>query len=399
MVSHARDPAHSGCGELLQRKATAVNGSVRGMSRPKAVSSICEGVKLVGIGVSGPVYPVRRRNCAAREGLEERPCGGAPLTGVDREPPGPFGRPAATKPSTLDERHALPLAAEERMISSAGKPFRRSINVHLLPELVPPCGLLGATAVVVDVLRATTTMIAALAAGCTDVRPCSTVKEAEDVARGLPAGRALRGGERHDVKIAGFDAGNSPLEYTAAVCRGKTLVMTTTNGTRAVLRAAAAERVLVAGFVNFSAVCEQLRDDPRPVHIVCAGTDGAINMEDTLLAGALVNDLCAAGDVRLNDSARLARDCFEREGASVLAAFERGVGARALLAIDEGPDIRFAAEVDRYALVPELRQDPLRVEAGAARAVPVHWLREPPFVGAAAPREEDALLNGTHHHG
>ena len=249
---------------------------------------------------------------------------------------------------------------------------KRQVQVHLLPGLVPAGGLRGATAVAIDVLRATMTMITALAAGCTDVRPCGTIEEARELAGGLPASRALLGGERHNVRIEGFDLGNSPLEYTADVCRGKTLVMTTTNGTRAVLRAAEAERVLAAGFVNFSAVCEQLRQDPRPVHIVCAGTDGAVTLEDTLLAGALVDSLCAAGGARLNDSARLAWDGFKQQG-SCLAALEMGEGARGLLAVGHGPDIQFAARVDRFRLAPELRRDPLRLEAGAPGAVPDHW--------------------------
>src|SRR5438132_538117 len=80
------------------------------------------------------------------------------------------------------------------------------------------------------------------------------------------------------------------------------------------LRAAEAERVLVAAFVNFSAVCEQLRMDVRPVHIVCAGTDGEVSLEDTLLAGAFVDFLSENGDVHLNDAARLAWDVFENHG-------------------------------------------------------------------------------------
>ena len=91
-------------------------------------------------------------------------------------------------------------------------------------------------------------MITALAFGCTDVRPCCTIDEARDLAAGMPAERVLLGGEQHNLKMKGFDLGNSPLEYTAKVCEGKTLVMSTTNGVHAVLRAAEAERVLIAGF-------------------------------------------------------------------------------------------------------------------------------------------------------
>src|SRR5206468_2766584 len=130
----------------------------------------------------------------------------------------------------------------------------RSVFVHLTPDLAAPERLAGGVAVVVDVLRATTTIVHALAAGCGSVRPCAEIDEARALADSLPAGKVLLGGERDGKPLPGFDLSNSPRECTPAVCRGRTLVLTTTNGSRALLRAAAAERVLVAAFVNFSAV-------------------------------------------------------------------------------------------------------------------------------------------------
>src|SRR5262245_9964536 len=193
-------------------------------------------------------------------------------------------------------------------------PDDRDVQVHLLPELAPHGALAGGVAVVIDVLRASTTIVHALAAGCRAVRPCLEVEEARQLAGGMRVGRVLLGGERGGAPLPGFDMGNSPREYTAPVCRGTTLVLTTTNGTRALLRAAEAARVLVAAFVNYSAVCEQLRQEARPLHIVCAGTAGSVSLEDTLLAGALVDFLCQVGEARLNDAARLAWDCFENHG-------------------------------------------------------------------------------------
>src|SRR5437764_4244443 len=178
-------------------------------------------------------------------------------------------------------------------------PAEREVQVHLLPELIPPGRLAGGVAVVIDVLRATTTMIYALAAGCTCVRPCAEVEEARELAGGMRAGRVLLGGERGGKPLPGFDLGNSPREYTGKLCKGCTLVLTTTNGTRALLRAAEAARTLLAGFVNYSAVCEQLRQETRPIHIICAGTEGDVTLEDTLLAGALVDYLCETTNVRL----------------------------------------------------------------------------------------------------
>jgi 2-phosphosulfolactate phosphatase len=252
-------------------------------------------------------------------------------------------------------------------------PDDRDVHVHLLPELVPQGRLTGGVAVVIDVLRAATTIIHALAAGCTVVRPCLEVEEARELAGQMRVGRVLLGGERDGVAPAGFDLGNSPREYTPQLCRGCTLVLTTSNGTRALVRAAEAERALVAAFINYSAVCEQLRQDPRPIHIICAGTDGEVTLEDTLLAGAMVEFLCDVVEVRLNDSARLAWDCFETHGRVLLGALELSRGGVNLRRLGYDEDIRAAAQVDQFALVPELRRDPLRVEVGSVGIVKSHW--------------------------
>src|SRR5215471_16709675 len=131
----------------------------------------------------------------------------------------------------------------------------REVHVHLTPRLVEPRALKGADAVVIDVLRATTTIIHALAAGCDAVHPCAEIDEAKALAATLPKRKGLLAGERAGEPIADFDLGNSPREFTAKKCKGKTLVFTTTNGTQAIIRAVEAERLLIAGFVNFSAVC------------------------------------------------------------------------------------------------------------------------------------------------
>jgi len=249
----------------------------------------------------------------------------------------------------------------------------RPVHVHLLHQCIPEGRLAGGMAVVIDVLRAGTTIVHALAAGCVSVRPCAEVEEARNLANNLPAGKVLLGGERDGQPLPGFDLGNSPREYTPARCKNTTLVLTTTNGTHALLKAAEAERVVIAAFVNFSAVCEQLRQDPRPLHIVCAGTQGEITMEDTLLAGALVDCLSENQNVRLNDSARLAWDCFENHGRMLQAALELSHGGVHLISLGYQDDIVAAAQIDKFALVPELKRDPLRIEVGAVGIVKNRW--------------------------
>ncbi|MCA1685091.1 MAG: 2-phosphosulfolactate phosphatase [Planctomycetia bacterium] len=175
----------------------------------------------------------------------------------------------------------------------------RPCFVHLLPALIPPGALKGGVSVVVDVLRATTVMVRALAAGAMAIVPCAEVDEARGVAAALPEGSAVLGGERQGLPIEGFDLGNSPDSYTEDVCRGRTVVMTTTNGTRAILASLDADRVLVASFGNLAATVRELKAQTRPVHIVCSGTNGRVSYEDALLAGAIVRHV--RGDSGMED--------------------------------------------------------------------------------------------------
>ena len=172
---------------------------------------------------------------------------------------------------------------------------RPPVFVHLLPALIPPGSLRGGLAVVVDVLRATTTMIHALAAGADAILPCLEIDQARSLAASLPAGSALLAGERQGVRVEGFDLGNSPGDCTPANCSGRTLVMTTTNGTKAILAAMEADRVLIGAFVNRRATIEALKADGRPIHLVCSGTDGQVSLEDSLLAGSIAHEFDVPG--------------------------------------------------------------------------------------------------------
>jgi 2-phosphosulfolactate phosphatase len=236
-------------------------------------------------------------------------------------------------------------------------PNAGQLDVYLLPDLAEPASLAGRTVVVIDVLRATTTIVHALAAGAREVVPCLEVDEARQVAARLGGGAVL-GGERRGVAIAGFDLGNSPAEYTQERVGGKTVVFTTTNGTRAMQRCKLAGRVLLGAFVNFSAVCRELAGS-NSVALVCAGTDGHVTREDTLLAGAIVDDLARSKKVRLNDQALLAADAWQT---AVRLMTDRPLGmmlresrgGRNLIDTGQENDIDLAAQMDRFDVVPEL---------------------------------------------
>ena len=255
---------------------------------------------------------------------------------------------------------------------------RPAVLVHLLPSLIAPGALAGGVAVVVDVLRATTVMVQALAAGCEAIIPCGEVVEAKALAASLPAGTAFLAGERQGLPIAGFDLGNSPDDFTPEVCRGKTLVMTTTNGTRAILASLEAEQVGIGAMVNAEAVADWAASWDRPVHVVCAGTEGHVSLEDTILAGAIVDRLNGKRRfVHGNDSAVIAaagyhssRDEVRWNAGRIWAqVLERGRGGRRVREIGLGHDIEAASRWNEIEIVPALQRDPLRIVAGLSRRV------------------------------
>lgn len=231
-------------------------------------------------------------------------------------------------------------------------------HVHLLPGLVTPEELAGSTVVVVDILRATTTIVHALAAGASKVTPLLEVDRALAIKSQL-GNSAVLGGERGGRKIPGFDLGNSPGEYTRVSVGGKTLIFTTTNGTRALEMCRHASRVLLGAFANFSAVCREVGRLER-LDILCAGTDGQITREDVLFAGAVIDDLHRAGTVLTNDQADIACDAWRAAtldfaGPKPLAEYLRASsGGRNLIEIGHERDIDIAAQIDRCDLVAEL---------------------------------------------
>jgi len=251
----------------------------------------------------------------------------------------------------------------------------RILNVFALPKLVAPEEMAGGTAVVIDVLRASTTIVHALEAGAREVIACAEVEDARTTAAGLPAGEALLGGEREGRPIQGFDLGNSPGEYTPYSVGGRTVVFTSTNGTRAMARCCRADRVLVGAFVNATAVCGQLAGREQ-IHLVCAGTNGQMGEDDILLAGLLVERLQLHGGMtyRLNAQGLTARETWLASFALPVALgaeplepeqlarlFRKSPGGKNLVAIGQEEDLLAAAQLDRFASVPELDPGTLRI--------------------------------------
>ncbi|MFN9368600.1 MAG: 2-phosphosulfolactate phosphatase [Planctomycetia bacterium] len=238
-------------------------------------------------------------------------------------------------------------------------------HCHELFHRMPPGAVAGGIAVVIDVLRASTTIATALAHGATRVRPVPGIDEARSVAAALGSG-GLLGGERGGVRIAGFDLGNSPLEYTCDRIAGRPLVITTTNGTAALAACRSAREVLVGAVVNATAVAVAVRHlaaatGATDAHLVCAGTDGSSSGEDLLGAGAILAAAAAAGsDDVLDDTARAARVEFDRVLAAadprgtLVAEFRRAPGGANLVALGMEADLVACAARDSIGAVPRL---------------------------------------------
>jgi 2-phosphosulfolactate phosphatase len=245
------------------------------------------------------------------------------------------------------------------------------LNVYTRPSEVTPAELAGGTVVVIDVLRATTTITHALEAGAREVLPCLEIEDALALAAKMREGEYVLGGERGGLPIPGFHLGNSPAEYTPRSVGGKTLIFTTTNGTRAMMQCRQAAQVYLGAFVNASAVVERLAGQ-ADVHLLCAGSGGEVTRDDVLLAGFLVTRLVERGgmDHPLNPQAATARDYWTAifsgaqrlKPAALAAELGKGRAGQKLVAIGLEADILAAAEIDRFRSVPEMDPQTLRIQ-------------------------------------
>lgn len=263
------------------------------------------------------------------------------------------------------------------------------LRVRVVPrkEDLPGAGLAGAAVAVIDVLRATSTAVAALAAGAPAVYPCAGPEEARRLAARLRAAGTpcLLCGESGALKLPGFDLGNSPREFTPEAVAGRAVVLATTNGTRAVrLLPSGVAGVALASLLNAEAAAAWLAAaaDAAPpggaaagavpgppasgAVLVCAGTAGAFSLDDFLGAGAVIDRLegWLPGGIDLDDPARAARDAYRHNRGRLEEAVAACGHAGRLFEAGLGEDVAFCAREDVFPLVPVLQPD------GRAIAVP-----------------------------
>lgn len=229
------------------------------------------------------------------------------------------------------------------------------LEVFFGPGQAAASDLAGRVVAVIDVLRASTTIATALDNGARAVVPLETSEEVITRSKTFGRGDVLMAGERKMRAVPGFDLGNSPLEFTADVVGGKTVLLTTTNGTAALVAVSGARDVVVASYVNFTAVCAMLRAALRggtDVAIICAGRDRQFSLEDAACAGRYVR-YCArrVPDVDTNDAARAAALIDRRYNDDVARLFAESSHARALGEAGFAEDLAACAAIDAHPVV------------------------------------------------
>lgn len=207
-------------------------------------------------------------------------------------------------------------------------------------------------AVVIDTLRATSTIITALSNGCREVVPVEEVESARAMSKEMYTNQYLLGGERGGVLIDGFNLANSPFEYTKEVVSGKTIIMSTTNGTRALKKAAAAHKTIVCGLINATAVADYLIKDNLDVAIICAGTEGKYTIEDSLTAGMLTSVISKRVETSIDDMSYVSEVLYDKYKDDLYKAMDKCVHANFLKSIGFDEDIKYCLSPDRYDIVP-----------------------------------------------
>jgi 2-phosphosulfolactate phosphatase len=226
--------------------------------------------------------------------------------------------------------------------------------VYHTPELVPDHGFPDC-AIAIDILRATSTIVTALAAGAEAVQVFADLEELQRVSAAHPPQLTLRAAERGGGTVAGFDLGNSPFDYKPDLVKGKRIFMSTTNGTRALQKIQDVPVVLAAAMINLSTVLAYLQLlQPETVWIVGSGWQGSYALEDTACAGAIVDGLQSdSTNILANDEAFAAMSLYQIWRDRLSELFNHASHGQRLLGLDCGADIQYCAQVSQLSVLPK----------------------------------------------
>lgn len=230
----------------------------------------------------------------------------------------------------------------------------KTIDVCLSPDLMHLYPVSDRVVVVVDILRATSCMVTALAHGVQSIRPFANLEEC----RAMKAQGYFTAGERNGEKVEGFDFGNSPFEYMIEKLKGQRIAFTTTNGTQAIAKSHGAKQIIIGSFLNLTAVTEYLKRGNDSVLVVCAAWKGKVNLEDTLFAGALVENLKDHIEPDC-DAPLAAQRLYNLAKKDMVDFLKESSHVKRLNRLHVHKDIAFCVTPDQYPVVPRLVDDEL----------------------------------------
>jgi 2-phosphosulfolactate phosphatase len=228
-----------------------------------------------------------------------------------------------------------------------------NIDLVFAPFELEKRDLQGKVVVVIDALRATSTMIEAFKNGCSAFIPVLSIEDAKRLMAETGNPDIRLGGERGGLIVNGFHFGNSPKDYQPEKVKGKTVIMTTTNGTRALVAAKKAAKVFIGAFLNRAALAKRLIDEGRDVTVACSGEKDRFCMEDTVCAGAIIDYLEKAGiPLSLSDSAWAAKALYKTCEADLCRMLFQCEWGRHLESIGLGDDVETCGQMDSSEIVP-----------------------------------------------
>ena len=232
------------------------------------------------------------------------------------------------------------------------------LEVCLSPALLHLYDTKGAVVVIIDIFRATSTITAALDNGAGSVIPVASVEECISIGKSLD--NSLTAGERDGKVAAGLEYGNSPLEYPRSFVEGKTLVLTTTNGTRLLHMVQDAGMIVIGSFLNLGAICDFLVQTNMNVILGCAAWKDRFNLEDTLFAGAVVESVAQHFEINC-DSARAACHLHKASGGNYLGFLKDSSHYKRLAGFGLVKDMEYCTTPNLHPVVPVLRENRLVV--------------------------------------
>ena len=232
-----------------------------------------------------------------------------------------------------------------------------NLETLFIPDEIKNTELAGKLVVIIDVLRASSTIVTALANGCLGFIPILSPGQAKKKAQQFEKERVLLGGEREGIKIEGFDLGNSPREYKREAVKDKTIIFSTTNGVKTLEMVKGAHRIIIGSFLNLQAVCNYCTNYKGDILLICAGKDGRFSLEDTACAGMIINSLrdIFPGGHQESDANLTAQLLYEKFGNNILEILRKSQHGRYLESIGLGEDLKFCSQLDFFHIVPIFR--------------------------------------------